>query len=71
MLLLLIIIIIWLLCKIGRFAVDNNCTCFYSCDKAKDSDELVPTLNKCADNSQYSAKLNRCSYSCKNTPTQV
>lgn len=61
--------IIMNLWRIGRFALDTNCSCFYTCDTI--GEELIPKLHQCPGSSLYSPTLNRCSYSCRNPPTEV
>lgn len=65
----LFIITIIHLYRIGRFALDTNCSCFYTCDTI--GKQFIPKLYQCPGSSLYSPTLNRCSYSCKNPPTEV
>ncbi|XP_055319351.1 mucin-2 isoform X2 [Sitodiplosis mosellana] len=55
--------------KPGRFALEQNSSCFYTCDA--DGEQFVPKLHRCAGSSLYSPALKRCSYSCKMPPTQI
>lgn len=56
--------------QIGKFAVETNCSCFYTCQKGID-EQLMLKLHECPSNSLFSPKLNQCSYSCKALPTEV
>lgn len=55
---------------LGRFAVETNCSCFYTCDKGID-EKLILKLHQCPGRSLYSPKINQCSYSCNALPTEV
>lgn len=55
--------------KTGRFALEQNSSCFHTCDAI--DDEFIPKLYQCPGTSLYSPATGRCSYSCKTPPTQV
>ncbi|XP_031622215.1 flocculation protein FLO11-like [Contarinia nasturtii] len=55
----------------GRFALEQNCSCFYTCNSADGKEELISTIMQCPGTSLYSPAIRRCSYSFKTPPTEI